>query len=565
MFSSHGYLSAFQFLNSSSLGLLYVLEIGGAWNLVAEFSINISLFLLLAEWGWHFQFNDVVQISVNGFIGINCVIMGEHGKPLWSRLILQVTGIHEACTARELFDRLHLSSRCSFSDSLILQLGGGSRKSLKVVVVKKYGGESQILSRRLTCKFVLLSLSASKLCHESLQQGMKLCLLDLGLCSIASGVVLTWFFTGIPEEPSSTIFGSNDGCSGWDELLVEGVEIKEILVVVDGSKGNTQLATATEFFWVKLLGIADLFYQLKRDCIGVELYERRLEIKVLHAGIINFHIVLNFDNTNCKVREPGVVQEDLTTTCQRTKPVVCTVKPVHFMSVQLDFRQSKARVDKQKGVEVLHEKGDEPTTFIVLISKEGAEIKKYCSNVSSFHFSVYGVFFGNPDWFNPAYGVCELFKSILTRLLTIWLVVELPGSPGYLSSCRVLFDRGKVLKPKNSGMGTCVGIFVEDLFTIHLWVPVMAPVLFVNMVESVVLKLGNHVLHIFFMEFKFLSVLPFSAHTVAGAKLYLSRLVNLNGNHTLVNACRCLPCCSRSLGFIFRHKWRSKKVFSVRG
>ncbi|RZC73784.1 hypothetical protein C5167_049266 [Papaver somniferum] len=78
---------------------------------------------------------------------------------------------------------------------------------------------------------------------------------------------------------------------------------------------------------------------------------------------------------NCKVIEPGVVQEDLTTTFQRMKPLVCTVKPVHLMSVQLDFRKSKAHVDKQKGVEVLHEKGDEPTTFTVLISKEGAEIK----------------------------------------------------------------------------------------------------------------------------------------------------------------------------------------------
>ncbi|KAI3854206.1 hypothetical protein MKW98_024629 [Papaver atlanticum] len=64
--------------------------------------------------------------------------------------------------------------------------------------------------------------------------GIKLCLLNLGLCNIASSVVFTLFFTGIPEELSSTVCGSNDGCSGWDEFLVKGVKITKLLVMVDG-------------------------------------------------------------------------------------------------------------------------------------------------------------------------------------------------------------------------------------------------------------------------------------------------------------------------------------------
>ncbi|KAI3926998.1 hypothetical protein MKW98_027771 [Papaver atlanticum] len=115
---------------------------------------------------------------------------------------------------------------------------------------------------------------------------------------------------------------------------------------------------------------------------------------------------------------------------------------------------------------------------------------------SSIHFSVF-IFvkkwtsrrhvFCNAETHNPLAAILTRLPcwqlAAASRLLsmgngtdTIWLVVELSGAPGYLSSCRV-FDRGKVLKPKNGGMSTTI-FFEKDLFTIQLWVPVMAPVLF---------------------------------------------------------------------------------------
>ncbi|XP_026455666.1 uncharacterized protein LOC113356675 isoform X1 [Papaver somniferum] len=64
--------------------------------------------------------------------------------------------------------------------------------------------------------------------------GIKLCLLNLGLCSIESGIVFTLFFTGIPEELGSKVCGSNEYCSGWEEFLIERVKIKKMLVAVNG-------------------------------------------------------------------------------------------------------------------------------------------------------------------------------------------------------------------------------------------------------------------------------------------------------------------------------------------
>ncbi|XP_026423967.1 uncharacterized protein LOC113320255 [Papaver somniferum] len=155
------------------------------------------------------------------------------GSVIWSRLILQVICIQESCAAREPFDRLSLSIRFNFSGSPILQLRGGSEKSLMVcVAANKYGGESQILSRRFTCNFVFISLSASKSCHESLPQGIKFCLLNLVLWSIACSDVFTWFSTALPEEPRSTVCSRNECCSGLEEFLV--VKIEVMLVLVNG-------------------------------------------------------------------------------------------------------------------------------------------------------------------------------------------------------------------------------------------------------------------------------------------------------------------------------------------
>lgn len=102
-----------------------------------------------------------------------------------------MTGHHAASTARELFDQLYHSSRYSFYDSPFLQMGGGLHTS-------------QVIPKRPTCKFVFLALSTSKPSHQSLQQEIKLFLLNLNLSlwSIAHGGVFTWFFTWLQEEPS---------------------------------------------------------------------------------------------------------------------------------------------------------------------------------------------------------------------------------------------------------------------------------------------------------------------------------------------------------------------------
>ncbi|KAI3879876.1 hypothetical protein MKW98_018115 [Papaver atlanticum] len=155
--------------------------------------------------------------------GVVCKFWDErlqYGTVLLSRLILQVTGTNEAGTVIELVDQLHLS-RWSFCDSLTLQLGGGSQKSLKVcVAAKHYVSRSQILSKRLTCRFVFLSFSASKLCDEFLQQGIKFCLLNIGLWSTASSDVFNGFLTRLPEGPSSTVNSSDGYCSGLVDFLV---------------------------------------------------------------------------------------------------------------------------------------------------------------------------------------------------------------------------------------------------------------------------------------------------------------------------------------------------------
>ncbi|RZC74004.1 hypothetical protein C5167_049477 [Papaver somniferum] len=124
---------------------------------------------------------------------------------------------------KELFDQLHHSSSYSFGDSLILQLGNGSRNLLYIhVFARQYAGELWILSKRPNYKLVFLSLRASKLCGVSLQRGIELCLLPLCLWCIASVEAFTWIFTWLPEGPKSTVDGSNEYCSGRNAFLVEG-------------------------------------------------------------------------------------------------------------------------------------------------------------------------------------------------------------------------------------------------------------------------------------------------------------------------------------------------------
>lgn len=71
-----------------------------------------------------------------------------------------------------------------------------------------------------------------------------------------------------------------------------------------------------------------------------------------------------------------------------------------------------------------------------------------------------------------------------------WLVVELPGARVYMNSYRLLFDRGKVLEPRNEGMAT-TGFFMKNIIAIQMWLKKMVPVLFVNMLESVVWDLNR--------------------------------------------------------------------------
>ncbi|KAI3886957.1 hypothetical protein MKX03_007200 [Papaver bracteatum] len=114
-------------------------------------------------------------------------------------------------------------------------MGNGSQKYLKIYVVARlYAGELQILSKRLTCKFMFLYLRASKMCDVSSQRGIGLCLLHLGLWCIASGDAFTWIFTWQPEGHSSLFYSGNEYCYGWEEFLVEVVNIKVLLVLITG-------------------------------------------------------------------------------------------------------------------------------------------------------------------------------------------------------------------------------------------------------------------------------------------------------------------------------------------
>ncbi|XP_026426668.1 uncharacterized protein LOC113322742 [Papaver somniferum] len=170
--------------------------------------------------------------------GVVCKLLDKRlrqGITLWSKLILQVIGNNEARAVKELFDQLHHSSSYNFGDSLILHLGNGSRNLIYIhVFARQYAGELQILSKRHNCKLVFLSLRASKLCGVSLQRGIELCLLPLCLWCIASVEAFNWIFTWLPEGPKYTVDGSYEYCSGRNAFLVEGVKIKELLVMVDG-------------------------------------------------------------------------------------------------------------------------------------------------------------------------------------------------------------------------------------------------------------------------------------------------------------------------------------------
>ncbi|XP_026378789.1 uncharacterized protein LOC113273255 [Papaver somniferum] len=165
-------------------------KLGYCLDLLIEYS---TVFLLV-------QNGDNLFANYNG----KCIIalIFKLGYPLKllrksSITFMLVTGVETGVVCKLLDKRLQ--------QGLVLW----SRLILQVT----YNGISQS-SKRLTCKSVFLSLNASKLCHESLQQGIKLCFLNLSLCSVASGIVFTLFFTGIPEQLGSTVCGSNEYNSG---------------------------------------------------------------------------------------------------------------------------------------------------------------------------------------------------------------------------------------------------------------------------------------------------------------------------------------------------------------
>ncbi|RZC81342.1 hypothetical protein C5167_043915 [Papaver somniferum] len=236
--------------------IAYVAKSGGEWNLGVEFTeSNKLLFHLLARVVRFNKAHKGVMANYSGRCVIALVFKLGHSMILLRKssiAFMWVPGVEIGAIYKLWRKRLQGSVIWS---RLILQLGGGSQKSLMVrVAAKKYGGEPQILSRRFTC-------------------------------NIASGIVFTLFFTGIPEELGSKVCGSNKYCSGWEEFLIERVKIKKMLVALRGSAGTHRNEKSAMVGFLCCNPLFPLVYPPTKGCIQ---FEFLIGLKSIQFGLMMF-------------------------------------------------------------------------------------------------------------------------------------------------------------------------------------------------------------------------------------------------------------------------------------
>lgn len=151
--------------------------------------------------------------------------MFQYGKPLWSRLILQLTWVNATGTARELFTQLHHSSRWSFRGSFILQLGSGLLAGISILHFPSVGVGFEILCKEACMRAIVLSTQAFQqnlfYCH-SLQSPLS------QKREIQSLNVLLWVeYLRWKFKLFSTVFWSGRSISVAVHLLVLDISIAQ--------------------------------------------------------------------------------------------------------------------------------------------------------------------------------------------------------------------------------------------------------------------------------------------------------------------------------------------------